>query len=185
MQGKQKLKASMKEHRDEISSLQVSKSNTECISSSFDGSCIIWDLVNFTRIRAMFLNTQFHDLKMHPDESQMIACGTDRKISYWDREDGELIRNQEGSDPGPSGGCITSLDISTHDGGVSFASGSQDRLVKSWRYDEGETAAIGEGHSGDILAVRISPDGQKIISVGQEGAIFVWTMPEMEGYDEE
>lgn len=35
----------------------------------------------------------------------------------------------------------------------------------------------GEGHSGSINKIKISPDQQTIISVGAEGAIFFWRTP--------
>jgi len=184
MNGKQKMLASLKEHRDAISSLQVTQDNDRCISSSLDGSVIIWSLVTLTRVHAMFANTNFHDVKLHPDESQLLSCGTDRKITYWDASDAEAIRVLQGSDQGPAGGCVNSIDISTHDEGMSFVSGSVDRLVKVWHYDQGDAKFVGEGHSGDISAVRVSPDGQKIVSIGAEGAIFVWTMPEMQDDDD-
>ena len=31
-----------------------------------------------------------------------------------------------------------------------------------------------KGHSGAITRVKISPDGEKIVTVGAEGAIFIW-----------
>jgi WD40 repeat protein len=37
----------------------------------------------------------------------------------------------------------------------------------------------GEGHSGSITKVKISPDQKTIISVGNEGAILFWTTPEL------
>lgn len=35
----------------------------------------------------------------------------------------------------------------------------------------------GEGHSGSIVKIRISPDQKTVITVGSEGAIFFWHMP--------
>ena len=63
--------------------------------------------------------------------------------------------------------------------GVVFASGGRDRLVKLWLYDEGELIAQGAGHSGAINKVRISPDKRIVVSVGAEGAIFIWQYPKM------
>ena len=36
----------------------------------------------------------------------------------------------------------------------------------------------GEGHSGSIIKAKISPDQKTIVSVGSEGAIFFWSMPQ-------
>lgn len=61
--------------------------------------------------------------------------------------------------------------------GVLFASGGADRLVKVWRYDEGEVVAEGAGHSGTVNKVRVAPDGAVLLSAGEEGAVFIWRMP--------
>merc|ERR1712046_178037 len=100
-----------------------------------------------------------------------------------DSTDSSAIRITDGSPQGSTCGAVTSLDIAND--GVSFASGSKDRCVKLWHYDEGEVIATGKGHSGDINKVRISPDQKWIVSVGQEGAILVWSMADVpnEGED--
>ncbi len=69
---------------------------------------------------------------------------------------------------------INSIDVERD--GVYFASGGADRQVKVWLYDEGEQVAAGTGHSGAITRLKISPDKRIIVSVGAEGAIFIWRM---------
>ena len=56
-------------------------------------------------------------------------------------------------------------------------SGGSDKKVNLWNYDEGSKYYVGEGHSGSVCKVRISPDEQRIISVGTEGGIFIWRVP--------
>ena len=36
---------------------------------------------------------------------------------------------------------------------------------------------VGVGHSGTINSAVIAPDQTFIVSVGEEGAIFIWSMP--------
>jgi WD40 repeat protein len=50
--------------------------------------------------------------------------------------------------------------------------------VKVWNYDEGICYFEGIGHSGGISKIAISPDQKFIVSVGAEGAIFMWHTPE-------
>lgn len=47
-----------------------------------------------------------------------------------------------------------------------------------WRYEEGDITHIGVGHSGEVTGVRISPDGQYIVSVSNDGAIMRWKYPD-------
>ena len=57
-------------------------------------------------------------------------------------------------------------------------SGGGDKLVKLWHYDEGQCQAVGIGHSGTVTKVVVSPDQRNVVSVGDEGAILIWNIPE-------
>jgi WD40 repeat protein len=166
----QVMEHSFKEHKKAVTSVQINADDTECLSSSADGSCIVWNLVRGVRSNALFASTVFKSILYHPDESQLLTCGSDRKLSYWDASDCTAIRILEGSTAE-----IRALDIEPD--GIVFVAGGVDKLVKVWYYDEGSPLAVGAGHSGAINAVRIAPNQRRIVSVGEEGAIFVWTMP--------
>lgn len=167
----QALLVSLKEHRGAVNCIKVNKDSSQCISASADGSCIVWDLERYVRILAFFEPNVFASIRYHPDESQMLTCGSNHKITYWDATDGQAIRVIEGGDA-----IMTALDIEPE--GEFFVSGSEDRLLKVWHYDDGITAAVGRGHSGVIKAVKISPDCRQIVSVGGCGEIIFWEFPE-------
>lgn len=40
----QTLEATMKEHKNAVSQIRINKSDTECLTASWDGTCIVWDL---------------------------------------------------------------------------------------------------------------------------------------------
>ncbi len=63
-------------------------------------------------------------MSYYPDESQLLTCGTDRKVAYWEAFDGTLIRELEAS----QSDTINGLDISPD--GEHFAIGGSDKLVK-------------------------------------------------------
>lgn len=169
----QAMVASLKEHRGPINCIKINADGTQCISASSDGSCIVWDLVRYVRITALFEPNVFESVLYHPDESQMLTCGSNHKISYWDAADGQVIRVIEGGDD-----MMTSLDITPS--GEFFVSGSKDRLLKIWHYDDGLTVAVGRGHSGAVKQVKISPDQRTVVSVGSSGEIIFWEMPDLE-----
>jgi WD40 repeat protein len=93
----QKMIASMKEHKGQVNSLQLNNDDTECVSASADGSCIVWNLERFVRSNCLFASTQFKAILYHPDQSQLLTTGTDRKLTYWDVVDGNPIRIIDGS----------------------------------------------------------------------------------------
>ena len=45
-------------------------------------------MTRYTRNNAMFASTLFRNALYHPDESQILTCGSDRKLTYWDAFDG-------------------------------------------------------------------------------------------------
>ncbi|DBA00411.1 TPA: hypothetical protein N0F65_012942 [Lagenidium giganteum] len=167
---RQTMEASLKEHRGPVNSIQVVKDCSACVSASSDGSCIVWNLETFVRTQAMFASTVFRRILYHPDESQMLTCGSDRRITYFDSFDGEAIRILEEA----SEFELLAMDIEQT--GTLFVTGGRDALLKVWHYDNGETVAMGKGHSEAINAVKISPERKEIVTVGAEGAIMVWEM---------
>ena len=166
------MEGSLKEHRSRVSDVKITKNDTQAVSSSYDGSTIIWDIVNCSRIMCLFESTMFKQVLYHPDESQVLTTGSNRKITYWDCFDGQAIRMLDGSETGE----INALAVT--ESGEHFVSGGQDKRVKLWDYDEGICYFNGVGHSGDITKICISPDQRTMVSVGTEGAIFMWHMPE-------
>jgi WD40 repeat protein len=169
----QQMIASMKEHKNRVNSIYINEDGSECVSASSDGSCIVWSLKRFVRQLCLFANTKFQAVLYHPDQSQLLTTGSDRKLTYWDLTQGIAIRITDGSDDD----TINCLDI-TEDG-EAFVSAGADKLVKVWGYDEGYCYSQGVGHSGVITQCKISPDQRTIVTVGDEGGIFLWTMPTM------
>lgn len=169
----QAMLASLKEHRGPINCIRINQDSTQCISASADGSCIVWDLTKYTRLNALFESNVFESVLYHPDESQMLTCGSNHKITYWDSADCQAIRVIDGGED-----MMSSLDIMLS--GEFFVSGSKDKQLKVWHYDDGLTVAAGRGHSGDIKAVKISPDQKSIVSVGSSGEIIFWEMPDLD-----
>jgi len=168
----QTMDASLKEHRGRVWCIIVNGSDEMAVTASSDGSCIIWDLKTKTRSLCLFESTMFKYIVYHPDESQLLTTGSDRKVAYWDTFDGQAIRVLEASEEGE----VCTLSISQS--GSHYISGGEERLLKLWDYDEGVCKFIGVGHSGTITSAKIAPDQSFIVSAGSEGAIFLWKMPD-------
>lgn len=169
--GSQVLETTMKEHKNAVVQIKINKSDTECLSASWDGTCIVWDLKRFKRSQVLFANTLFQCIAYHPEEFHIVTGGSDRKIAYWESFDGAQIRELEAS----KSGTINGLDIDAN--GALFVTGSSDKLVKVWRYNEGEVLAVGTGHGSEIKKVKICPNNRKIVSVGDDGSILRWRLP--------
>lgn len=102
----------------------------------------------------------------------MLTSGTDRTISYWEVYDGSLVREKEGSKVG----AVNCLAINSS--GDYFVSSGTDCVVKLWNYELGEVVAQGYGHAGIVTSCKYSPDSKFLITGGQDGAVFIWRVPE-------
>ncbi|KAK3575656.1 hypothetical protein QTP86_031627 [Hemibagrus guttatus] len=171
LQGTHRLIASMKEHKASVNAIKIKSNNKECVTASSDGTCIIWDLVRFVRNQMVLANTMFKSVCYHPEEYQIITGGTDRKIGYWEVYDGAAIRELEAS----QSGAINSMDISAD--GQHFITGGDEKLVKVWRYAEGDVTHVGVGHSGSISSVCLCPNHRFLITTSTDGAVLIWRFP--------
>lgn len=161
----------LKEHKGCVSDIKIRHDDKECVSSSADGTCIIWNLEKRSRSQIVFATTLFKCVCYNKDETQIFTSGTDRKIGYWECYDGSLIRDVEGSKTG----AVNAMDLSPD--GRFFVSGGVDKLLKVWTYDAAEVIAVGTGHSAAITRIRICPQQKYICSVSEDGAVLVWKFP--------
>lgn len=70
------------------------------------------------------LSTQFTCAQFFPSAVQILATGTDRKISYWEVYDGSLVREVDAS----AKSCVNCLSINKS--GEIFVTAGADQLVK-------------------------------------------------------
>ena len=73
---------------------------------------------------------------------------------------------------------MTALDVEKLKGAW-FVTGSADKTIKIWNYDDGIAVATGLGHSKRVNAVKISPDQHFAVSVGDEGGIYIWSLDDV------
>lgn len=192
------LKASMKEHRAKINSVVFSNDESIAASASDDGACILWNMKKNSRYRMLkcFNNAFVKSALFHPaDDSILVTASSDRKIIFWDVQTGEPTREFEANETSE----VTSLSLHALDASKSgsknlllaVSGGSADPVVKLFR-DESEKEpekeqkeekqnqqkvsllAIGRAHSTRINRLKFSRDGERIVSCGQEGGVFVW-----------
>lgn len=143
------LLETLKEHKAPITKIDLNKANDEAVSSSTDGSCIIWDIVRMCRKQILLSNTLYMSVKYHPSDVQILTVGTDRKITYWEVFDGSMVREIEGS----HSTSLNALDVSPT--GEYFVTGGGEQIVKMWLYQEGVVAAYGVGHAAPVTGTRI------------------------------
>jgi WD40 repeat protein len=101
------LVAVLKDHKGKVSAIAVHRRGDRILSSSVDGTCVIWDITRYVRLSTIFSNTVLTDVQYHPNDLEIIMCGTNGYIGYWDAIDGSPISKIETF----SGSSLNSLDV--------------------------------------------------------------------------
>lgn len=76
------------------------------------------------RRHVLYANTQFTCARFFPTGVQILATGTDRRVSYWEVFDASLVRDVEASKKGPVN-CVA-----LNSTGEYFVSVGHDQVVK-------------------------------------------------------
>eukprot|EP00792_Barthelona_sp_PAP020_P005738 TRINITY_DN2779_c0_g1_i1.p1 TRINITY_DN2779_c0_g1~~TRINITY_DN2779_c0_g1_i1.p1 ORF type:complete len:624 (-),score=153.66 TRINITY_DN2779_c0_g1_i1:73-1911(-) len=168
-----RLKVSLKAHSAAVNSICTRNDLAECITSSDDGSVIIWDLINGTRKNQVMLSTYFKTAVYSAEGAQMLTGGSDKKIVYWDMYSCDELRDLDGCDHRLESSLgVNSIAVSPDD--EYFVSGAADSTVRLFNYDSGKMVAQGVGHSSSVNVVRFSPDGRYVVSGASDGSLCIW-----------
>ena len=141
--------AIMKEHIGPITGLRMKSDDSQVVSSSGDGSIIIWCLEKFVRKTLVLQDTLFMDVAWHPSECQVqlsfiqpnklsgirsgvicfiafqiVGVTHNHKLGYYETFDGSTIREIMASESDP----VLSVDVSPD--GCYIVTGGADRQVK-------------------------------------------------------
>lgn len=103
-----------------------------CVSEPFGIECsfesflflLIAYLRRLSRRHVLYANTQFTCAQFFPTGVQILATGTDRRVSYWEVFDASLVRDVEASKKGPVH-CVAFNKTGEH-----FVSVGSDQIVK-------------------------------------------------------
>lgn len=77
----QVLETSLREHKSKITALHVTEDGNQAITSSTDGSTIVWDLDSYNRKICIFSDNALKTLAVLPDATQLINGGVGKRVS--------------------------------------------------------------------------------------------------------
>lgn len=91
--------------------------------------------------------------------------------SFWDLRQPQPQRVTSGAHDEGEATCLAV----SHNGRF-LASGGTDNRVRLWDMASGALVCDGVGHSARVNSLRFAPDDKQVISVGEDGCIFVWNV---------
>jgi len=164
----------LKEHKQMVTQVVCFADDTLALSCSRDKSIMCWDLRDACRLTGLVQKMGgLNCLALCGDQNMFLTGGQEKKITYWDIREHDPIQV---IDPAHVEAEATCIAISSS--GQYFASGGTDQQVKLWRVNGGVLLVEGTGHSAALTGVAFSPDDRQLISVGEDGNIFVWNVYE-------
>ena len=165
-------------HAGQNTGLKISRDGRTLYSSSSDGKVIVWDLAGDRRLGRPF-STGSDDAGRFPG-----VLGADLDVS----PDGRVLA------VGHRDGSVTLTDVATRETStfpvvpgepvvsVAFVPGSRTLVVGGIGFlagvdlGEGHRVTPMPGHEGAVLWPSISSDGRRMATVGESGAVSVWTL---------
>jgi uncharacterized protein (TIGR03067 family) len=123
-------------------------------------------------------------LAVSPDEKRLLTDGgdgTDGRVRLWDVSTGKLIRAFDARRPTeylwfdlcflPDGKRFLTTGLS--------ASGPAPNELSLWDIDSGKVLRTFKGHTRDVIAIAVTPDGQHALSSGLDKTVRMWNLIDM------
>ena len=169
-------------HTKKITSLTMLLNDQQVASGSLDGNIVIWDLMSkipLSKLRVLssanaieseniqrgILSTAYNY-----QHHVLMSCGQDKRITFWDMNQGKAYRIIQASYDGD----LNQISLSFNNQRVAVADDNGE--VKVFGFNDGKLIYINNSHSYPVTSIRISPDSKTMISGDTSGAIFIWKL---------
>ena len=157
-----------------ITDLEISPDSHFAISTSGQGSVMVWDLEKHCLVRQLAGHADYvSSVAFSPDGKFAVSGGWDSKINIYNMETGEVVRVIENPKEGVfSSGAVNSVDWSPDN--IHILSAGRNRVMYLWEAETGRLVRTFRGHTAEITVAQFTSDGNYIISGDKRGAIRVW-----------
>ncbi|MFP4653758.1 MAG: WD40 repeat domain-containing protein, partial [Phormidium sp.] len=177
--GEYRLHHQLEGHQDQVWALRFSPDGSYFVSGSLDGVIKIWELgldpdggrSGFEATPRVTIDSQqgaIWGIAVSPDHQQIATTTRDGWLTIWNRQGEAVTQVNLAQDQG-----LTRLDWSRD--GRWLAVGRVDGKIDLYT-PEGEFVISLVGHASEVLTLGFSPDGQGLVSGGQDSVAIHWDL---------
>ncbi|KAH8074385.1 WD repeat-containing protein [Aureococcus anophagefferens] len=146
----------------------------ELVSHLKEHRFLCWELRNEKRMTS---HTQrmggINSIALSKDQTNVFTVGQEKRLTRWDLRDQNFLEAVDLSDDqSDEASCVA-----VSNSGLVVATGGTKKLLKLYETAPGhKLLASVVGHSGAIRDLKFSPDDKQLVTVGEDGVIFVWNL---------
>jgi len=184
-----KLRATLEGHSGPVQMAAFSPDGQRVVTASFDKTARVWS--TFGQLLATLTHGYWVSMAaFSPDGQQVVTASNDYTAQIWSA-DGE----RQAVLAGHGTGAINSLGVAGvlsavfSPDGKRVVTASQDGTARVWEVSSGRVAQVWgssnwrmfaelSGHAGFVSSAAFTPDGERVVTVSQDGMARVWDVKE-------
>ncbi len=147
------------------------------LSASDDDTARLWEVQTRKQLRTLVHPGKVRCSAFSPDGTQMLTGCSDGIVRLYDLE-GRLQREIRSPRSLHEPQMVTIWSIAVSPDGRSFVTGTADGNAYIWERATGRLSATLPCGHGNVFSAQFSPDGQRILTVGDKGYAELWNVNE-------
>jgi WD40 repeat protein len=156
-------------HRDIVTSVRFTSSDSLVVSSSVDSSIKIWQKETGEIVKEIKHPCAIAYMDVSADGNYAVTGGYDSIVRLWNIKDGSLLKEFKGHK-----GTVWHVAISNDNRKI--ASGGNDGVVNIWDVETGKLLHQLTGHKRIVWSVKFSPDGTRLASASFDFTMKLWNV---------